>query len=73
VEAISHQAVAEEAEGIAFLGVGDGLERGEVIGVVGEDIIEIVAPVESVVGQSVRRRWLAVDVPWIASLPMAPT
>ena len=50
---IGHQAIAEDAEGIALLSVGDGLEKGKVIGVVGEDITAIVAPVEGVVDQSV--------------------
>jgi hypothetical protein len=46
--------MAEEAEGIALLGVGDGLEKGEVIGVAGEDITAIVAPVEGVLDRSSR-------------------
>ena len=49
VEVIGHQAIVEEAEGIALLCVGDGPEKGDVIGVVGEDITAIVAPVEGVV------------------------
>jgi hypothetical protein len=53
VEVVGHQAIAEEAEGIALIGVGDGLEKGEVIGIGREDITAIVAPVEGVVDQSV--------------------
>ena len=53
VEVIGLQAIAEEAEGIALDCVGDGLKKGEVIGVVGEDITAIVAPIEGVVDQSV--------------------
>ena len=50
---VGHQAVAEEPEGVALLGGGEGLEEGEVVVVIGEDGGAIVAAVEGVIDQAV--------------------
>ena len=49
VEVVGHQAVAEEPERTALLGIGEGLEEGEVIVVIGEDGGAVVAPVVGVI------------------------
>jgi hypothetical protein len=49
VEVVGHEAIAEEPEGIAVLGLGQGLEEGDAVGVVAEDV----AAVEGVIDQAV--------------------
>ena len=51
MEVIGHETIAEEAERIAFLGPGEGLEEGDVVGVVAEDLGAIVAPIDGVIDQ----------------------
>ena len=49
---IGHEAIAEEAKGIAFLGLGQGLEESEPVGIILEDIGAVVAAIEGVIDQS---------------------
>jgi hypothetical protein len=50
---IRHQAVAEQAERIAFLGSRQSVEEGDSVIVVSEDVGAIVASVQGVVDQAV--------------------
>ena len=53
VEVIGHQAIAEESEGVAVLGLGEGFQEGDAVAVVTEDILAVVPPVEGVIDQTV--------------------
>jgi hypothetical protein len=52
MEVVGHQAIAEEAEGVALLGGGEGLEEGEMVVVISEDRGPVVAPIEGMIEQS---------------------
>jgi hypothetical protein len=52
VEVIGHEAIAEEAKGIALLGLGQGFEKGGAVVVVAKDLFAVVAAVEGVVDQA---------------------
>jgi hypothetical protein len=53
VKVIGHETIAEEPEGVAVPGLGEGLEEGDAVGVVAEDIPAVVATVEGVIHQAV--------------------
>ena len=53
VEVVGHQAVAEEPERVSSLGGGQGLEEREMIGIVAEDIVAVIAAVERVIHEAV--------------------
>jgi hypothetical protein len=53
VEVVGHEAVAEQGEGVAFLGAGEGFEEGDAIGIVGKNVSPVIAAVERVIDQSV--------------------
>lgn len=53
VEVVGHQAVAGEAEGVPLLRLGEGLEEGEVVVVIGEGGGAVVAAAEGVIDQAI--------------------
>jgi hypothetical protein len=53
MKVIGHETRAEEAKRIAFLGFGEGLEKGDAVGVVAKDVGAVVAPIEGVIDETV--------------------
>jgi hypothetical protein len=53
VEVVGHEAIAEEAEGIALPGLGEGLQEGDPIVIVAEDDGPVVAAIEGVIDEAV--------------------
>ncbi len=53
MEVIGHETIAEEAEGIAVLGLGEGFEEGDTVAVITEDVGAVVAAVEGVIDEPI--------------------
>ena len=53
VEVIGHETIAKEPEGVAVPGLGEGLEEGDAVVVVAEDVPAVVATVEGVIHRAV--------------------
>ena len=69
---IGHETIAEEAKRIAFLGLGEGLEEGDAVGVIAKDVGAVVAAIEGMIDETVidGARWAShgsEDNEWWAS------
>jgi hypothetical protein len=53
MEVIGHEAITEQSERIALAGLGEGIKECEAIGINGEDISAVIAPVEGTVDQAI--------------------
>jgi hypothetical protein len=53
MKVIGHETIAEEAKRKAFLGLGEGLEEGDAVGVVAQDKSAVVTAIEGVIDETV--------------------
>jgi hypothetical protein len=53
MEVIGHEAITEQSERIALAGLGEGIKECEAIGIIGEDVSAVIAPVEGMVDQAI--------------------
>ncbi len=72
MKVIGHETIAEEAKRIAFLGLGEGLEEGDAVGVIAKDVGAVVAAIEGMIDETVidGARWAShgsEDNEWWAS------